>query len=108
MSSPIVQLPDAQLRPLLAAYDASVRARRWQSFMVLGCVVVAVVLSAISAEVAPGKLPANIGNFTSYFGRLLHLDSGALVVSDPVEWYWGLGRWLRLLGETLLIAYVGT
>jgi phosphonate transport system permease protein len=108
MSSPVVQLPDAQLRPLLAAYDASVRARRWQSFLVLACIVVAVVLSSISAEVSLGKLLANIGNFTSYFGRLAHLDSGALVVSDPVEWYWGLGRWLRLLGETLLMAYVGT
>jgi phosphonate transport system permease protein len=108
VSSPIVQLPDAQLRPLLAAYDASVRARRWQSFLVLPCIVVAVALSSVSAEVSLGKLFANIGNFTSYFGRLLHLDSGALVVSNPVEWYWGLGRWLRLLGETLLMAYVGT
>src|SRR5260370_41037286 len=108
MAPPIVQLPDAQLRPLLAAYDASVRARRWQSFLVLACVIVAVALSSVSAEVSLGKLFANIGNFTSYFGRLLHLDSGALVVSDPVEWYWGLGRWLRLLGETLLMAYVGT
>jgi phosphonate transport system permease protein len=108
VTSPIVQLPDAQLRPLLAAYDASVRARRWQSFLVLACVIVAVALSSISAEVSLGKLFANIGNFTSYFGRLLRLDSGALVVSDPVEWYWGLGRWLRLLGETLLMAYVGT
>ena len=51
---------------------------------------------------------ANIGNFTSYIDRLLHLDSGALVWTDPVEWYWGLARWLRLLGETLLMAYVGT
>ena len=84
MSSPIVQLPDAQMRPLLAAYDASVRTRRGQSFLVLGCIVVAVALSSVSAEVAPGKLFANIGNFTSYFGRLLHLDSGALVLSDPV------------------------
>src|SRR4029077_2300840 len=24
------------------------------------------------------------------------------------EWFWGLPRWLRLLGETLLMAYVGT
>ena len=35
-------------------------------------------------------------------------ESGALVWTDPVEWYWGLMRWLRLLGETLLMAYVGT
>jgi len=108
MSSPVVQLPDAQLRPLLAAYDASVRVRRRQSFVVLACIVAAVVLSSISAEVSLGKLFANIGNFTSYFGRLIHLESGAFVWTDPVEWYWGLGRWLRLLGETLLIAYVGT
>jgi phosphonate transport system permease protein len=108
MASPIVQLPEAQIQPLLAAYDASVRSRRWHSFLVFACVIVAVALSSVSAEVSLGKLAANIGNFTSYFGRLLHLDSGALVWTNPVEWYWGLGRWARLLGETLLMAYVGT
>ncbi len=108
MASPIVQLPEAQLQPLLAAYDASVRSRRWHSFLVFACVIVAVALSSVSAEVSLGKLAANIGNFTSYFARLLHLDSGALVWTNPVEWYWGLGRWARLLGETLLMAYVGT
>ena len=108
MTSPIVQLPDAQLRPLLAAYDASVRSRRWHSVLVFVCLVVAVALSSVSAEVSLPKLFDNIGNFTSYFGRLLHLDSGAAVWSNPTEWFWGLKRWLRLLGETLLMAYVGT
>ncbi len=28
--------------------------------------------------------------------------------ADLAEWFWGCKRWLRLLGETLLIAYVGT
>ena len=108
MSSPVVRLPEAQLGPLLAAYDASVRSRRLHSLLVVACIVAAVALSSISAEVSPVKLAANIGNFTSYFGRLLHLDSGRLVFTDPVEWFWGLGRWLRLLGETLMMAYVGT
>ena len=36
------------------------------------------------------------------------LDTGARVWTDPAEWFWGLRRWTRLLGETLLIAYVGT
>ena len=98
MASPIVQLPEAQLGPLLAAYDASVRSRRWHSLLVVVCVAVAVALSWVSAEVSPLKLIGNIGNFTSDFGRLLHLESGALVWTDPVEWYWGLARWLRLLG----------
>ena len=108
MPSPIVQLPDAQLRPLLAAYDASVRAKRWHTMLVFACVVVAVALSSCPAEVSPARFFANIGNFTSYIYRLFHLESGALVWTDPVEWYWGLARWLRLLSETLLMAYVGT
>jgi phosphonate transport system permease protein len=106
--SPIAQLPKVQLRPLLAAYDASVRARRWHTALVFACVAVAVGLSSVSAEISPVRFFANIGNFTSYIYRLGHLDGGGAVWTDPVEWFWGLGRWLRLLGETLLMAYVGT
>ena len=108
MASPVVHLPEAQLRPLLASYDAAVRSRRMHSLVVLACIVAAILLSSISAEVDLAKFFANIGNFTSYVWRLFHLDSGAWVWTDPVEWYWGLPRWLRLLGETLLMAYVGT
>ena len=108
MTSPIVQLPQAQLRPLLAAYEAAVRSRRRYSLLIAAYVVVAIALSSISAEVAPLRLFENIGRFTSYIGRLFYLESGAPAWTDPAEWYWGLARWLRLLGETLLMAYVGT
>ena len=108
MSSPVVRLPDAQLRPLLAAYEASVRVRRRNTLLGFAVLFVAIGLSSISAEISPSLFVAKIGNFTSYIGRLAHLDSGALVITDPIEWYWGLARWLRLLGETLLMAYVGT
>jgi phosphonate transport system permease protein len=30
------------------------------------------------------------------------------VWTDIGEWFWGLRKWLRMLGETLLISYVGT
>ena len=108
MTSPIVRLPERQLRPRLDAYDASVRSRRWSSFLLFVCVVVAVALSSVSAEVSPVRLIDNLYRFPNYILRLFHLESGALVWTDPVEWYWGLARWLRLLGETLLMAYVGT
>jgi phosphonate transport system permease protein len=108
VTSPIAQLPDAQMRPLLAAYAASIRARRRHTALVFACVAAAVALSSISAEISPTRFFAKIGNFTSYIYRLGHLDSGALVWTDPAEWFWGISRWLRLLGETLLMAYVGT
>lgn len=108
MSSPIALLPDAQLRPLLDAYEASVRSRRWNTLLILACVAVAMLLSAVSAEVSLGKLAENIHRFPSYIVRLFRLEDGRPVWTDLGEWFWGLPRWLRLLGETLLMAYAGT
>jgi phosphonate transport system permease protein len=107
-SSPIALLPDAQLRPLLDAYEASVRSRRWHTLLILFCIAVAMVLSSISAEVSLPKLLDNLHRFPSYILRLFHLENGRPVWTDFAEWFWGLPRWLRLLGETLLMAYVGT
>ena len=107
-SSPIALLPDAQLRPLLDAYAASVRSRRWHTLFILFCIAVAMVLSSISAEVSLPKLLDNIHRFPSYIIRLFQLENGRPVWTDIAEWFWGLPRWLRLLGETLLMAYVGT
>ena len=96
------------LRPLLDAYEASVRSRRWRTLLILICLVVAVLLSSQSAEVSLTKLAANIDRFPSYIIRLFHLENGQPVWTDFGEWFWGLPRWLRLLGETLLMAYAGT
>ncbi|MHB2169568.1 phosphonate ABC transporter, permease protein PhnE [Alsobacter sp. R-9] len=108
MATTVPQLPDAQLRPLQRAYDEAVAAKRWR--LALGGVVLVmlVVVSGIVGEVDLGTLVAKIGNFTNYIGRIFRLDNGALVFTDPAEWFWGLTKWLRLMGETLLIAYLGT
>ena len=108
MSTHVVRLPEAQLQPLLAAYNASVRSRRRHTLLILACVVVAILLASVSAEVSLSKLAANIHRFPSYIVRLFFLESGQPVWTDLGEWFWGLPRWLRLLGETLLMAYVGT
>jgi phosphonate transport system permease protein len=108
LSSPVVELPEAQLRPLLAAYDASVRTRRLHTLVVLACIVAAMLLASVSAEVSLSRLLENIGRFPSYIIRLFQLEYGQPAWTDFAEWFWGLPRWLRLLGETLLMAYVGT
>ncbi len=100
--------PAPQLAPALAAYNAAIIAKRQQNALAAVLLLLAVFAGAIGAEVRPATFINKIGNFTDYFNRLLTLDTGARVWTDPAEWFWGLARWARLLGETILIAYVGT
>jgi phosphonate transport system permease protein len=109
--SAILRLPDARIKGLLAIYDGQVAARRWQ--LLLGAVVLiaSIYVAGYVGEVSLTKFFANFGNFTGYIGRLFYLDSGELVFRNPGEWFWGItqkNKWLPLLGETLLIAYIGT
>jgi len=100
--------PAAQLAGPLGDYKRAAAAKRRQLALGAMLIATALVISAVGAEVRPVALWNHIGNFASYFDRLLILDTGARVWTDPQEWFWGLMRWGRLLGETLLIAYVAT
>ncbi|KGT77184.1 phosphonate ABC transporter, permease protein PhnE [Bradyrhizobium japonicum] len=101
-------LPEQQLAALNAAYDRAVARKRLR--LLLGVVIfaAALVLAAIGAEVNLRTLFTYFGNFISYFDRILTLDSGQRVWTDAGEWLWGWRKWLKMLGETLLISYVGT
>jgi phosphonate transport system permease protein len=94
--------------PLLGAYQLATQQRRWQLVMGVVMVVLLSLLAAWGAEVDLFKFYENIGNFTSYIGRIFYLDSGLAAIRDPFEWFWGLDKWLWLLLETLMMAYVGT
>jgi phosphonate transport system permease protein len=90
------------------AYAKAVAAKRHQLWVGLLLLGVCVLLSGRVAEVSFTKFFDNIGSFTSYISRISHLESGQWVLSDPAEWFWGWKKWLALMGETLLMAYVGT
>ncbi len=100
--------PGAQLAPMLQAYDKAVAAKRRQIGLGLVLLVIAFLVACYGAEVQPATFWDKLGNFTSYFARLTHLDTGAHVWTDPAYWFWGLRRWSLQLGQTILIAYVGT
>lgn len=68
----------------------------------------ALVIAAFGAEVNLKTFFTYLGNFVSYFDRILKLDDGSRVWTNFPEWFWGWQKWLRMLGETLLISYVGT
>jgi phosphonate transport system permease protein len=108
MPGAVVLLPDRQLNALKEAYRREARAKRLQAIAAVACLVVLIGLSAIQAEVDPKTFLAKIGGFTSYFDRMATLDSGARVWTDPAAWFWSFKRSARLIGETILMAYVGT
>ena len=104
----VVLLPDDRLGALRHAYAAVGARRRLRLLASLAVLAVAVAVSCRLAEIDPATMWAKFGGFTSYFDRLATLDSGARVWTDPVEWFWGLQKWSILLGQTLLMGYVGT
>lgn len=108
----VTRLPDAQLEAVVRAYARATVERRRRATLLLGGLVALLLVSAWMVGVDLPRLAANIGTFTGYFDRILTLDSGASsgqrVWTDPAEWLWGWRHWLSLLGDTLLIAYLGT
>jgi phosphonate transport system permease protein len=90
------------------SYARAVAAQRLRSLLALAGVLVCVGLAAKSAEVDLWKLFENFHRLPSYIIRIFTLESGQPVWTDLAEWFWGLSRWARLLGETVLMAYVGT
>ena len=108
MPGAVVQLSDRQLAALKDAYRRAARGRRLR-FMGAGAVALVLIgLAAVQAEIDPKTFLAKIGGFTSYFDRMATLDSGARVWTDPAAWFWSFKRSARLIGETILMAYVGT
>ena len=100
--------PEAQLEPLLRGYRSAVAAKQRRVLLGIAILAFCIIVAGAGAEVDADKFFSGIGNFGDYFDRLLILNSGERVWTDPAEWFWGIHRWTRLLGETLLIAYLGT
>jgi phosphonate transport system permease protein len=112
MATAFSRLPDERLAAYAQAYDDANRKKRVHTAIFLGVVAGLTFLSGAVAEVDLSKLFGSFGNFFSYFDRIFTFDSGPMmgrrVWTDPAEWFWGLGKWLSLLGDTILIAYLGT
>jgi phosphonate transport system permease protein len=108
MTTAISILPTQQLAALNEAYGKAVARRRLRFAISIALFCAALVIAAIGADVNLRTLFTYFGHFVSYFDRLLTLDSGGRVWTDIPEWLWGWRKWSLLLGETILISYVGT
>ena len=60
------------------------------------------------SEVSIGKFVEGFPGLVAYIRGTLPVLRVDNLVGDIAEWYWGIGRWLSLLLDTLLIAFMGT
>jgi phosphonate transport system permease protein len=108
MAVSIPILPSQQLAALSEAYRLAVAKKRLRFTIATAVFFAALVIAAIGADVNLRTFFTYFGNFISYFDRIFTLENGARAWTDFGEWFWGLKKWLLLLGETILISYVGT
>jgi phosphonate transport system permease protein len=108
MDTRIVPLAAERGAALEASYARAVAATRRRTILTLATIAVLAVAAGFAAEVRPLVLLANLGGFTAYLSRILPPLTIANLGGDLAEWYWGLPKWAALLGETLLMAYLGT
>ena len=108
MTSAVSVLPEQQLAILNEAYRAAVRRKRLRALLGATLFLAALAMAAIGSEVNLKTLFTYFGNFVSYFDRIFTLDDHSRVWTNFGEWFWGWQKWLKLLGETILISYVGT
>jgi phosphonate transport system permease protein len=108
MTSAVSILPEQQLAVLNDAYRSAVASKRLRVTLAMAVFFAALTVAAVGAEVNLRTLFKFFGNFLSYFDRILTLEDGHRVWTNPAEWFWGWRKWLWMLGETILISYVGT
>ncbi len=108
MTSAVSILPEQQLAALNDAYRAAVARKRLRVALAAAVFFAALIVAAVGAEVNLRTFFKFFGNFLSYFDRIFTLEDGTRVWTNIGEWFWGWRKWLWMLGETILISYVGT
>jgi phosphonate transport system permease protein len=85
------------------------RARRRRGLVLGGALFAAAVgASAWIGEVSLARLARGLPLAWDYIRRTLPDLAFATLGADLADWMWGFTDWVMLLGDTLLIAYVGT
>jgi phosphonate transport system permease protein len=64
--------------------------------------------SCIVGEVHPGQFLEGFAGFFNYLGDITPQIHRGSVLQDIAAWYWGIGTWLKLLFDTIVMAFLGT
>ena len=118
INAPVAGGSNAATRPPAAVDDTVVaferawrqliRAKRLKSATCGAMFLLAVAASAYVSEVSVTHLAEGLPGLVAYIAGTLPSLRPDSFVADIAEWYWGIGRWLSLLLDTILIAFMGT
>ena len=108
MSRAVHQISKEQFDHLNGGYHHAVAQKNRTLLLGLVILLILFVASLYGSEVNAQKFIRNIWRFPTYFYEITPKLSLENFFGDLAEWFWGLNKWLRQLGETILIAYVGT
>jgi phosphonate transport system permease protein len=99
---------DPAIRAHADLYRREMAAKNRQTLIGVAVFVACVVVAAIGSEANPVKFFENVWRFPKYILDTMPTLRFATFGADLAEWFWGLNGWLRLLWQTVLIAYTGT
>lgn len=85
-----------------------IRQRRLRAALGVTLFAAALAGSWIVARISPAQFVEGLPLAFDYILRTMPVLRMETLGADLGEWYWGLSRWLILLGETIAMGYVGT
>jgi phosphonate transport system permease protein len=85
-----------------------VRGKRLWNLAAAAVFVLAVAGSCLVGEVSLEKLADGLPGMLSYVREILPAIRAGHVLADMGEWYWAMPKWLGMLWDTTVIAFLGT
>ena len=104
----VISLPERRRESLERAYRDAAAAKRRRTLLIGAGLAAGIVAAGYAGEVNMAKFVAGLPRFTSYIYDILPTLHWATLGADLSDWYWGWRKWLGLLLDTLLMAYLGT
>jgi phosphonate transport system permease protein len=98
----------AQFAAFERAYAEQRRRKQWQTAAYGGLFLASVVAAAIAGHFDLQRLAVGLPKAWAYIQSTLPTLRAEHLAGDLDRWYWGLALWLRLLGETVIMGFVGT
>ena len=91
-----------------AAFADLAQTRRRHTLVAGGIFLAVLLASAHVGEVSIAAFIEGLPGFGNYIRDIAPTLRAAHLAEDIAEWYWAFGRWMGLLWDTVLIAFLGT